>query len=309
MHMKRWLAICVPLLAIALMGSPQSVSAAGKVPVFVSILPQKYFVEKVGGNLVEVNVMVLPGASPHTFEPKPRQMVAIAKAKLYFAIGVEFERIWLAKIAASNPAMKIVATDQGIEKIAMLDHHHEDEVAEAGDAQKEAEHDHESGEAAIDPHIWLSPVLVMQQARTILEALQQIDPQNHAQYQAGYQRFSEELKLLDQELKQLLTGRANLPFIVFHPSWGYFAKEYHLRQIPIELEGKSPKPAQLQELIGFAKKEAVRVIFAQPQFSSRTAEIVAKEIKGEVILIDPLAEDWGANMRTVAGKLKTALRN
>ena len=288
-----------------------------KLPVFVSIAPQKTFVQQIGKDLVNVQVMVQPGASPHTYEPSPRQMVAISKARIYFAVGVAFENAWLHKITAANPNMHVVHTDHGIEKIPMMDHHHPedhhenhedttDPHLESEDHQtKESHHDERGG---LDPHIWLSPPLVKLQARTIRNALQKIDPAHRSTYAANYQRFATRIDELDTELTSVFAGKQGLQFMVFHPAWGYFARAYGLEQVPVEVEGKSPKPARLKGLIDHAKEKGINVIFVQPQFSTESAALIAREIGGQVVFADPLAQDWSTNMREVADKFKAALR-
>jgi zinc transport system substrate-binding protein len=272
-----------------------SVPVSGKVAVFVSIAPQKYFVQQICQKLADVQVMVPPGASPATYEPKPRQMAAISQTRIYFSIGVPFENAWLKKIAATNPDMAVVSTDRGIKKIPMaVSNHAEDE--------KQSEH------GSLDPHIWLSPSLVMIQARTILEALQETDPAHRSVYEINYRAFISQISDLDAELRSIFSGKSGQPFMVFHPSWGYFAQAYGLKQVPIEIEGKEPKPAQLRELIEHARKGGIKFVFVQPQFSARSAKLIAGEIGGQVVLADPLAEDWAGNLRAVARKFKTALR-
>lgn len=286
-------------LCIALAGSfiflfaPEARSN-DRLSVFVSIVPQRYFVRQIGKELVDVHAMVPPGADPHTYEPKPRQMVSLATAKLYFAIGIEFEAARLKKILSTNPQIKVVHTDEGIQKISMTegDHHGEDQ------------HDH----SGFDPHIWLSPPLVMMQARTILNALGEADPVNRSYYEANYKAFMAELVDLDADLKKIFADRQGLRFMVFHPSWGYFARSYGLVQVPIEIEGKSPKPAQLAGLIENARENNIKIIFVQPQFSSKSAELIAREIGGEVAFVDALAEDWSENLREVADKFEAALK-
>ena len=316
------------------------VFATDKLPVFVSIVPQKYFVQQIGKDLVDIQVMVQPGASPATYEPKPKQMVDLSKAKIYFAIGVPFENVWLEKIAAPNPDMRVIHTDHGIRKLAMEVRHdhdgHAEEHHEGGHDHEKGEHhgeakhdedrhDHEKGEhhgeaehdedhhdhrghTGLDPHIWLSPPLVKIQARNILDALQKADPAHLSVYEANFQEFAERIDQLDADLKKTFTGKKGLQFMVFHPAWGYFAHAYGLKQVPIELEGKDPKPAQLQELIQNARKSGIKVIFVQPQFSTQSAELVAKEIGGQVAFANPLAEDWMANLRHVADKFRAALK-
>jgi zinc transport system substrate-binding protein len=282
-------ALGVVILLVA--GSPR---AEDKLLVFVSIPPQKYMVQQIGQALLDVEVMIPAGADPHIYEPKPRQMVALSKARLYFAIGIQpFENTWLKKLVSSNPEMMLVHTDRGVQKIPMATPQHKADDRHAGEP---------------DPHIWLSPPLVMKQAQTILNALLEFDPASRTVYETNYRAFVSELQALDAELKNIFAAKQGLPFMVLHPAWGYFAHTYGLRQVPIELEGKDPKPAQLKELIDYAKQNQIKIIFVQPQFSPRNAELVAKEIGGQVVFADPLAADWSDNLREVAGKFKSALK-
>jgi zinc transport system substrate-binding protein len=271
--------------------------------VFVSIAPQKYFVQKIGGDLVSVAVLVPAGADPHTYEPKPKQMAELSKCAVYFAVGIDFEKAWLPRIAGTNPKMRIVHTDDGIKKIIMADHHH-DKKSRHGHGRT-GHHYH--GETQ-DPHVWLSPALVKIQAEHILHALIDLDPYNQKRYKDNYTAFLEEIDILDAELKNLFAGRKGDRFMVFHPSWGYFAKEYELEQVPIEIEGKAPKPAQLTTLIRHAREHGIRVVFVQPQFSAKSAEMISREIGGHVVHVDPLAENWAGNLREVARKFITAVR-
>jgi zinc transport system substrate-binding protein len=282
------------------------ITLARPLKVFVSILPQKYFVEKIGGDFVEVAVMVHPGASPATYEPKPKQMVALAKSDVYFAVGVPFETTWLQKIVATNPKMHIVYTQAGIAKRAMKSHHAQQEESKYRYGETEHGQGHHMGK---DPHVWLSPPLVMQQARNILNGLETLDPTHRALYQANYKSFIVELVDLDLELKRLFQTTADKSeFMVFHPSWGYFAHAYGLEQVPIEIEGKKPKPAQLQYLIQYAKDHGIEVIFVQPQFSWQAAQTIAQATAAQIVVVDPLAPDWAENLRQIAVKLSPALR-
>ncbi|NWF79405.1 MAG: zinc ABC transporter substrate-binding protein [Chloroflexi bacterium] len=282
-------ALSFVLLALAACGQPNAATpttvpatapaAATEAPlqVMVSILPQKYFVERVGGDRVEVAVMVEPGASPATYEPKPEQLTALSQAKAYFSIGVPFEQAWLERIQSANPAMLLVDTAAGIERMPMG----------AGGENR-------------DPHIWLSPTLVKTQAQTIADALAQIDPEYATAYQSRLDGFHADIDTLDAGIRQTLDGVSQRKFMVFHPSWGYFARDYGLEQIPIEIGGQEPSAAELAALIERAQAEQIKVIFAQPQFSTRDAETIASQIGGEVLLIDPLNPDWLGNLQTVA---------
>lgn len=277
---------------------------AAPISVFVSIPPQRYFVQQIGKDRVSVQVMVRPGASPATYEPKPVQMAAIANADVYFSMGVPFEDVWLEKIAAANPKMRIVATDHGIEKIPMATHHHDH-------GRDLEEHHHGSGKGQghfLDPHVWTAPLLVIQQARTIATALKQIDPVYQRKYEANYTTFAEALTQLDRELREALEEFENRKFMVFHPSWGYFARAYGLLQVPVEVEGKSPKPAHLHNIIEHARRDNIRAVFVQPQFSTKSARTIAAAIGATVVVADPLAEDWADNLRRQTLKFKNALR-
>ncbi|PKO21579.1 MAG: cation ABC transporter substrate-binding protein [Chloroflexi bacterium HGW-Chloroflexi-1] len=296
------LAMIVAILGVLLAGCgpapatsrPQD-TTGGPLHVTVSILPQKYFLERIGGERVIVNVMTPPGASPHTYEPKPDQLVALSQAVAYFSIGVEFERAWLSRITAANNKMLMVDTAQGIERIPMVAHHDEHTEAltpAAGDAHQEGDN--------LDPHIWTSPELAKVQARTIYAALAQIDPTHQAAYQANLDRFIADIDRLETEIRATLSGAQNRKFMVFHPSWGYFARDFGLEQIPIEVGGQEPSAAELAALISEARANGIQVIFAQPEFSTRAAETIAREIGGQVLLIDPLAADWLGNLRQVA---------
>jgi zinc transport system substrate-binding protein len=306
--------------AIILLGLLETAFAENKIPVFVSIVPQKFFVQQIGKDLVDVQAMVQPGTNPATYGPKPKQMADLSKTEIYFAIGVPFENAWLDKIASANPNMRVVHTERGIKKVAMDVHHHHDEHAEEhheanhkkGEHHGEASHDARDEEhhehAGLDPHIWLSPPLVKIQARTILAALQEVDPTHGSAYEANFNAFVAQIDQLDADLKKTFAGKTGLQFMVFHPAWGYFAHAYGLKQVPIEIEGKSPKPAQLKKLIEHARENGIKVIFVQPQFSTTSAELIAREIGGQVAFADPLAEDWMGNLRQVADKFQAALK-
>lgn len=280
----------------------QPALAEESVKVTVSILPQKFFVEKMGGNWVDVTVMVLPGANPATYEPKPQQMVQLAKSSIYFAIGVPFETVWLPKFKNLNTEMTIVRTQAGIEKVPMKAHLHE---------PLGSHDDHETrGHVGIrDPHIWLSPPLVMLQARNILEGLLKIAPGHRDLFEANYGKFIQELVDLDVRIMNRFKGEARgSRFMVYHPAWGYFARAYGLKQIPVELEGKEPSPRDLQELIVVAKKDGIKAVFVQPQFSIKSADTIAKAIGGRVVAADPLALDWAENLEAVAASFAAVLK-
>jgi zinc transport system substrate-binding protein len=303
--MRSRLAIGLPLFLLSLIRA--TAHGAEPIEVFVSIVPQKYFVERIGGESVKVSIMVQPGANPATYEPKPRQMIALAKAKAYFAIGVPFETVWLKRISAANPGMTVIHTEEGIEKKTMEDHLHEEEgySAQENEEWERAEEHH----GVKDPHIWLSPRLVKVQARNILNGLLRIDPGRGASYEKNCKSFIAEIYALDAEIKGIFAGRGGgKVFMVFHPAWGYFAQAYGLEQVAVEMEGKEPGPVDLEGLIHYAREEGIKVIFAQPEFSTKSAETIAKAIEGEVVFANPLALDWAENLKRVATAFEAALK-
>lgn len=296
-----WIAAALALLLVlasaACARAPDGGAGADEaLRVMVSILPQAYFCERIAGEHVQVSVMVEPGANPATYEPKPEQLVTLSRAALYFRIGVPFEDVWMEKIAAANPDMRVVDTAAGIERIPIDDHHHD-----------EGDHDEDAESGALDPHIWLSPRLVAIQAQHIADALIAAAPAHEETFRRNLQAFLADVDALDAEIAAALSGVRGAPFLVFHPSWGYFARDYGLEQIAVEVGGQEPSAQELARLIATAQDAGIRVVFAQPEFSTVDAETIASEIGGEVLLISPLARDWLANMRLVAATFAQAL--
>ena len=260
--------------------------------VAVSIQPQKYFVDKIAHNLVSVLVMVPPGVSEHTYEPKPFQMASLSRAVIYFGIGIEFEHAWLARLTGTYPRLKVVHTDSGIAKMPM------EEPAVIG--KTEDTHEHEG----LDPHIWLSPALVKVQAASITVALCASFPGHASEFRANDSLFMLGIDSLQQEISTLLVHRSDIgPIMVFHPAWGYFTREFGLKQMAIEVAGKEPSARDLGTILDYARKNHVSTIFVQPQFSRRTAEIIAREIGARIAIADPLAEEWAGNLRSFARAL------
>ncbi len=280
-----------------------SISQAAPLQVTVSIIPQEYFVSKIGGDLVDVNVMVKPGSSPAIYEPQPRQMAKLSKAEIYFAIGVPFEQAWLPRFEAANPKLNVINLAESVTRHPMQTHlhdtgeHHEDEANHA----KERDNSKQSDNFLADPHIWLSPPLVRVISMQIRDSLIDADPQNSDIYRANYYSFAEEIDKLDKELIEIFkTSEKRISFMTYHPSWGYFARAYGLNQIPIELEGKEPSPKQMTKIIDFARAESVSAIFIQPQFSRKSAQTIASSVNAKVLIADPLAGNWAENLRKTA---------
>lgn len=289
--------------------SPGQVSAqppgksAEPVKVFVSILPQVYFVERVGGDRVAVSVMVGPGQSPATYEPRPKQMADLSQALFYFRIGVPFESAWIERIRKVNPRLKIVDTRRGIELRPMKPGH-----GHGGQVHSRETRPSDDGRREMDPHIWLSLRLVKKQAENICRALVSEDPAFRAYYEENLRLFSHDLDRVDQEIAGILSNLKTRKFMVFHPTWGYFARDYGLEQVPIESEGKEPSARELARVIKQAGENDIRVIFVQEQFSTHSAEVVARSIGGRVVPVNPLSEDYLNNMRKVAETFREVMQ-
>ena len=300
-----------------------------KVKAFVSILPQAYFVERVGGQHVDVSVLVGPGQDAHTYELSPKMVAELAKAKVFFGIGLPFEVALVKKISSTFNNLQVVDTAKGITFRVMQegeehDHgerSHHDEAKSPGngykkhapdDGDRDDKHAHTQGgqgheRAETDPHIWMDPKMVKVQVANIANALSSLDPSHSLEYRNNSQEFQAELDELDSQLSRVLGPVRGKKFYVYHPAYGYFGDSYGLKQVSVETGGKEPSARHLAALIREAKKDEVRVIFVQPQFSKKSAESLAKAIGGAVVALDPLARDYLKNMREVAGKVESAL--
>jgi zinc transport system substrate-binding protein len=299
--MKVWI-VCL-LLCVACSRSP---SEGGQEPldVLVSILPQKNFVEAVGGDRVAVHVLVPPGASPATYDPKPGDLIRIEEADVFFRIGhIGFELAHMDEILSLNREMRVVDTSAGVElrhfgEDESHTHDHEDEgeqhEAEGTGTGEEAEH-----RGGVDPHVWLSPPAVKLQVESIALALADLDPGNAEAYANNARAYAARLDELHTELSSLFTGLESRTILVFHPAWGYFTDAYGLEQLAIEQAGKEPTADQLRHIIDTARLADIKVIFVQAQFSREVAASVAQQIDGVVVSIDPLAEDYIPNLKNV----------
>ncbi|MDQ7781977.1 MAG: zinc ABC transporter substrate-binding protein [Desulfomonilaceae bacterium] len=319
----------VTILLLFLLLSPavacaEGEEASGKIKVFVSILPQKYFVERIGGDRVDVNVLVGPGQSPHMYDPTPRRLAELSEARVFFRIGVPFEEILMPKIESAFKGLAVVDTSKGIQLREMESHGEEHEAEDAHDRTSKGEgysgedahtgtdrhdaedgHSHEAGSP--DPHIWLDPMRVKIQARTICDSLSMIDPAGAASYRRNLKRFEEDLDRVDALIAKALAPVKGKPIFVFHPAYGYFAERYGLVQTAVETGGKEPGARQLGRLIEKAKRADVKVIFVQPQFDMKYASTIAEAIGGAVVSLDPLAPDYINNLEDMAEKVGSAL--
>ncbi len=261
-------------------------AASGKIKVFVSIIPQAYFVERVGGEYVEVEVLVGPGQSPATYEPTPRQMSQLGSSRVYFRIGVPFEKVFMPKISSAFSQLSIVDTSAGVPLLYF---------------------NRSDGRQVADPHIWLDPKRVKIQAETICTELIRLAPDHTDVFRQNLEAFQEDLDAVDASIAESLETLRGGTLYVFHPAFGYFAQSYGLQQVAIEVEGKQPSARQLSDLINRAREDKVKIIFVQPQYSKKNAQTIAREISGAVVPINPLPEDYLEELRMMASVIKNAL--
>ena len=294
--MKR-LAIAI-LFLIALIVSIVSLSgcisqkdAHSQVRVATTIIPLGEFVQAVGGDRVSVTVLVPPGADPHTFEPAPSQIQAVADADVYVENGAGLES-WMGSILQVNPHMLVIDTSKGISLL----------TGTGGE-------DTAGGINAADPHIWLTPRDAIIQVRNICDGLVQFDPSDKDYYINNRESFIKKLEDLDVYLNSTFAGTKEKKFIVLHPAWTYFARDYGLTQIAIEAEEKEPGPRYLAEVVDTAKANNITTVFVEPQYNPKSAEVIANEINGKVISIDDLAPNYIDNLRSVGEKIAQSLRS
>ncbi len=289
------LTICIA--ALALSGCTTTEEEGGPLTIIVTIAPQVEMVEAVGGDLIDVTLMVPAGEDPHTYAPTPSQMIDVAEADVYFTVGsgVEFELSHLQDMRGTNPKMEVISCSEGI---TLLDN----------DEEYEEEPGHEGhNHGPKDPHIWLSPTNAKQMVETICKGLVREDPDNQATYEANRDAYLAKLDTLISDIHTKLDPHKDKHFLVYHPAWAYFAHEFKIEQLAIEAGGKEPGPAGVAALIDQAKEENITVIFVSAQFPTEDANTIASEIGGEVVMVDPLASNYIENLRSVATEMKKGL--
>jgi zinc transport system substrate-binding protein len=265
-------------------------AASDKPVIIVSIIPQEYFLEQLAGDLVEIQVMIPPGASPATFEPNLSQMKMLDRSALYLRIGyVGFEQSWMEKISSVNPDMKIADLSEGVE------------IIQENPRKGADQHGHSHG--GTDPHIWMSTVNARIIARNIRDELLLLFPGEQDLLQTRYEQFSLMLDSLHLEISNRLAYLENRKFMIYHPALSYYAREFGLEQIPLEIEGKAPSPGHFKEMTDLAVRNKISTIFIQQQFDRENAEVLARETGAEIIQFDPLDLHWRDQMLYIAEKL------
>lgn len=253
--------------------------------VLVSVAPHKFFVDQISQHTLPVQLMVPAGASAHTYEPTPKQILSASHGDIWFTIGENFEKKAVRTLSSYNPQLQVVDLRQGVNLI--LDGEH-----------ARACHCHGSE----DLHYWLSFREAKAQAKTIYEALIKRYPGKEAVFTQGYQNFLARLDAIDNEFTTLLKNSKGKTILVAHPAYSYFVRDYGLNQLSIEIEGKDPTPVQLTQILHSARNAQVTKVFVQPQYPSKGASLIANQIGAKVVVLEPYSEDYFESMRKIANE-------
>jgi zinc transport system substrate-binding protein len=293
--------ILLCIISICLSGCIDTTST-GKIGLLVTIVPQAEMAEFIGGEYVDITIMVPPGESPHSFEPTPEQMKKVAEATAYFKVGsgVEFEVIHMDTILEQNSDLQVFDCSEDISVISFIEHYRK-----AGHHEEEEEHEDEHDPGGTDPHIWTSPVNFIKMAEVVYNGLVEIDPDHQQDYYTNYQTYLSKLDNLNTNVSNLLQPYMGRSFMVYHPAWGYFGDTYNLKMIAIEDDGKQPGPSGIDAIITQAKEENTTVIFVAPQFDTSSAETIASEIGGNVVFANPLMSNYEETITKLAEDMVT----
>lgn len=278
-------------LFLVLLASCRRNAGGGETPVITaSIAPYKYFIEKIAGDDFRVNIMVPPGADPHIYEPYPGQISELRKSQAYVSNGfMGFEITWLDRFCEVNSTMELLSLNGGIVPVES-NHRHQGRQTETA-----------------DPHYWVSPDCARVMAKNLTEFLATLKPERRGFYEANCARLDSVINNIDSEAHYLFSNLPKRAFMIYHPNLGYMARYYNLEEIPVEYEGKEPSPSRLKYLIDRARAENLNTIFIQKEYDSRNAEAIASEIGAEVVVIDPLSEDWENATRNIIEAVSKSL--
>lgn len=277
---------------ILLVSCNQSVEKSGKKMITVSIPPFKYFITAIGGEDFSVNVMVPAGSNPHIYEPVPEQISNLRRSVAYISDGyLGFEMTWLDRFYETNKGMKKLSLGQNIELIEASEHSDSEHVEGA------------------DPHYWVSPKCALIMAESVKFLLIELNPGKSEQYEINYQNLVRIISDLDKKATAVLSEYKGRSFMIFHPTLGYFARDYGLKEISVEKEGKEPTPSSLKELIDIGRSEKIKVIFVQREYDTKNARAIASETGASLEIIDPLSENWAASVEQVIEALQRSLKN
>jgi|WetSurMetagenome_2_1015567.scaffolds.fasta_scaffold69464_2 zinc transport system substrate-binding protein len=288
----RLFAICAPFLLGAVVWTqfarPAAASpAAPKITVAASIVPLGDFCRNIGGDLVNVTVLVPPGASPHAFEPSPSAVAKATAARVFVYVGAGLDP-WAERLvkAQKTPGQVVVEAVNGIHLINDADEHEPEKPGAKGPGEAEHHHHHEAG----NPHVWLDPVIAEDICRRLAQALIKVDPAQQPTYEVNLARYLGQLQALNQDIKDTVATFRRRDYVCFHPAYTYFSRRYGLNEVGVieAAPGREPSPRHLQKIIAAIKKTGVQAVFAEPQFSPRVAEVIAQEAGVQVLFLDPL---------------------
>lgn len=300
--------VCAVLMFFVLSVSSLSCSRKEAEPegsvvrVMVSIQPQAFIVKNIGRGMVSVSVMVPPQASPETYEPGPARMAELKKSALYFTLDLPFEEAFIGRVKSGYPNVRFVEMGKNIELLKMPGHHchHHDH----GGPEHNGHGHHEGGK---DPHVWLDPVNLKIMADNCAEALIAVDPKNAESYRANLAELKNSLDAVREKIENELADSAGKAFLIYHPSWGYFAERFGLRQIPVEVEGKEPSAAEMAKIVDFIKENNVKRLFYQAQSPEFVVRSIAEANSVQIQALDPMKEDVAENMLNAAIEIKKSL--
>lgn len=272
------------LISILLVGCNLQQSDQSKEILTVSIAPQKYFIERLIGDTIDVNIMIPQGSDHATYAPSATQIKKLSKSVAYLKMGhLGFESVWVEKIQSANPNLKWFDMSNGISTIhGDHSHHHHD-------------HDHICS-AGVDPHIWTSPKEVQQIIKNTRQYLVELFPEHKGVIASNYELLMSELDEMDERLKTIASQNPNMSFMIFHPAYTYLAQAYGFEQITIEFEGKTPTPGRLKTTIENAREKQIKTIYIQQEFDQSNALVIANEIGATTVQVNPLAEQWKNEM-------------
>ncbi|WP_430811498.1 MULTISPECIES: metal ABC transporter solute-binding protein, Zn/Mn family [unclassified Carboxylicivirga] len=260
--------------------------------VTVSIAPQKYFIQRLIGDSLSINVMIPQGSDHASYAPSAAQIKKLSRSLAYIQMGhLGFEATWAKKLGGANEQMRWYDLSEGIDMIqGEHDHHGHDEghVCTGG----------------IDPHTWTSPREVKQIIKNLRNYLTELFPQHRELINTNYETFYNELDALDERLSQLADEQGHLSFMIFHPAYTYLARAYGFEQMTIEHDGKTPSPARLKNTIAAARKKSIKTIYIQQEFDQANAKVIAEEIGAEVVQVNPLSANWKKEMEHFISRLE-----
>lgn len=254
--------------------------------VLVSIPPYKYIAERIAGDTLKTLLLLPPGADPHSFEPRPRQIVEASCAKLWFQVGEGFEKRVQDSLKGHRPDLVSIDLRNGMDLISIG----------PDEAHAHCGHSHD----CYDPHLWLSPKIMKRQAAIIADALANTYPEHRTLYWANLRQLQIELDELYFSIQEILEPLQKRIILVSHPAYAYFCRDYKLQQISIEFEGKDPSPKHVTQILQKARSADIHTVFVQVQHSSKGARLIANQLGAKVVELDPLSENYIENMRYIA---------